>query len=443
MKVPRALRSRNYRLFFGGQGVSLLGVWLQLTAQAWLMLQLTGSAAAVAILAVAQQGPGLLLGPFGGVLADRHDKRRLLLASQVAAAFPAILLGLLTLFGHVAPWHIVVLALLTGLTRAVEIPSRQAILPDIVGLEDLPGAIGLNSALFNSARLIGPPIAGAITVAAGAAWCFLANGVSYAAIVLALLALNLPKRAAREPTNATFFEEVREGLSYAASHPRIRALFVGLAISSCAGMSYAVLLPSFAKRVLLGDAGTFGMLQGAIGAGAIVSALVLASRSSVFGLERWVVGAATLFGSALVALSRTTSLVPALFSLFFIGTGVMIQAASTNTLVQFTVPDGLRGRVMALHTSIFLGGFPLGGLIAGPLADRFGEAPVMAGGGSLVVVGALAMAPTLLRQRWQPMREPEAAGNSSSSGTDDAAASTLASEAGTVFPTLGPEQRDR
>jgi MFS family permease len=406
MRLPRALRHRNYRLFFGGQGVSLLGVWLQLTAQAWLMLQLTGSAAAVAVLTLAQQGPGLLLGPFGGAFADRHDRRRLLVLSQSVAVAPALMLGLLTLFGQVEPWQIVLLALVTGLTRAIEIPARQAILADIVGLDDLPGAIGLNSALFNGARLIGPPLAGAITVAAGAAWCFLANGVSYAAIIAALLALRLPAKPVLERVPATLLGEIREGLAYAARQRKIRALFLGLAVSSFAGMSYSVLLPSFAKRVLAGGAGTFGMLQGAIGAGAISSALVLASRGSAHGLERWVIGAAGLFGCSLVVLSRMSSLVPSLVALFLVGTGLMIQAAATNTLVQFTVPDGLRGRVMSLHTSIFLGGFPIGGLIAGPLADRFGEAPVMAAGGSLVVVGALVMAPPLLRSRSTTLDDP-------------------------------------
>ena len=393
----RALRNPNYRLFFGGQAASLIGMWLQLTAQSWLIYRLTGSAAAVGLVTFAMQGPGLLLGPIAGALADRHDKRRIMVLAQSCSMVPALLLGLVTLSGRIEPWHIIALAFLAGLARAFEIPTRQSFIAELVEQHDLSNAIALNSALFNGARLIGPAIAGILIPTVGEAWCFLANAVSYSAIVVALLALRLPHFEPRPRAGTSILAEIREALAYVRRQPAMLGLFGSLAISAFAGMPYTVLLPSFASRMLGGGPQTYSYLQIAVGLGSIIGALALASRARVVGLERWVVGAGFLFGVCLVAMSVARSVPFAILVLIPTGLFFMVQMATTNTLFQTLAPNLLRGRIMSFHTSAFLGLFPIAGLLAGALADRFGESAVLAGGGVVVAAGAVVFGRTTLR----------------------------------------------
>lgn len=393
----RSLRNPNYRLFFGGQAASLTGMWLQLTAQSWLIYRLTGSAAAVGVVTFAMQGPGLFLGPLAGALADRYDKRRILVLAQASSTIPALLLGLVTLSGRVEPWHIILLAFLSGLTRAFEIPTRQSFIAELVERRDLSNAIALNSALFNGARLIGPAIAGVLIPTVGEAWCFLANAVSYAAIVGALIALRLPRFEPPPRADTSIAAEIGEALRYVRGQPAMLGLFGSLSVSAVAGMPYTVLLPSFASRMLGGGPETFSYLQIAVGLGSIVGALALASKAHVLGLERWVVGAGFFFGICLVAISLTRSVTFAVLALIPTGLFFMVQMATTNTLFQTLAPNALRGRIMSFHTSAFLGLFPIAGLLAGVLADRFGEAAVLAGGGVVVSAGAIVFGRVTLR----------------------------------------------
>jgi MFS family permease len=395
--VLRAFRSRNYRLFFSGQAGSLIGMWLQLTAMSWLMYRLTQAATWVGFLTLAWQGPGLVLGPIAGALADRVDRRKILIWAQALSVVPAALLGIFTIAHIVAPWHVLVLAFMTGVLRSFEIPTRQAFIPDIVAAEDLANAIGMNSALFNGARLVGPAIAGALIPLVGEGWCFIANAVSYLAILFALVAMQMPRSAARRAVTTSVLADILEGLAHVRREPALKAILGGLSFFAVVGMPYSVLLPSFAGRQLGGGPNTFSSLQAAVGLGAMVAAFGLAMRSRVPGLERWLVIAGAAFGVLLVALSRATSLPMALVVLAPLGAGFIVTMAATNTLLQTLAPRHLRGRVMSLHTTLFLGVFPLAGLGWGALADRFGEAAVLAGGGVLVVVGTLISGRAVLR----------------------------------------------
>ena len=393
----RSLRSRNFRLFYLGQGASLLGMWVQMVAQSWLMFRLTDSAAAVALVTVAQQGPGFFIGPFAGALADRLPKRRMLVLAQSATAVPTFVLAAITLAGAVLAWHVIVLALCMGIARAFEMPARQAFIPALVPRDDLSNAIGLNSILFNLARLAGPAAGGAMIAFAGEGWCFLANGLSYLCVIAALLRIDVDDAPSRARGDTTILAEVREGLAYVASQPLLWALLGVLATASLAGMPYTVLLPSFAERVLGAGPEIYGLLTSAVGVGAMLSAVVLAMRRGPEGLSRWVVLCAVTFGLALVAFSQATTLATAVPSLALIGASFMFANTGVNTLLQLAAPDALRGRVMSLHSTLFLGILPLGALIAGPFADRVGEAPVLFVGGALVVAGALGFGSILLR----------------------------------------------
>lgn len=383
----RALGHSNYRLFFGGQAASLIGMWLQLTAQSWLIFRLTGSAAAVGVLAFAMQGPALLLGPVAGALADRHDKRRILVLAQWGSFGPIAVLAALTLSGHVTARQIILLAFLSGLARAFEVPTRQSFIPRLVPPRDLPNAIALNSALFNGARLIGPALAGILIPTVGEGWCFLLNAISYLFIITALRAIKLEPGPPRVRTETSLLREIGEGLSYVRKRPEMSALIAALAVSALCGMPYSVLLPSFAARLLGGGPETYSWLQIAVGTGAVAGAFLLASRSLIVGLERWVVAGNVVFGLSLVILSQTRGLSTALPVLVVIGLSFMIQGATTNTLLQTLSPETLRGRIMSLHTTTFVGLSPFSSLLAGWLADRWGESTVLVFGGLAVAIG--------------------------------------------------------
>jgi MFS family permease len=392
----RAFRSRNYRLFFLGQAVALIGGWMQMTAQSWLMYRLTDSAAMVGLLGAAQTGPGLVIGPFAGALADRMDRRRLLMTAQLASLMPSAVIGVLVLADAMSAWLLIALALAGGIVRSAEMPVRQALVPVLVEREHLLNAISLNSALFNSARVIGPALAGAVMAVSNEGWCFLANAASYLAPIAALSAMQFP--AFVPPARGSgMLGEVLEGVRYVRGEPFIAALMAALAVASLVAMPYSVVLPSFAREVIGGGSGTYSALTSAVGVGAFATAIALASRRGHGGLERVPAYGAALFGGALVLLSQATTRPVAIPVMVLVGVGFMAQMTTTNTLLQLRVPDRLRGRVMALHSALFLGAVPIGGLVAGALADRIGESAVIATGGGLLLLGSLAFGRRLSR----------------------------------------------
>lgn len=387
----RALRHRDYRLFFGGQLVSLVGTWTQSVAQAWLAYRLSGSAAVLGLVAFSGQIPTFLLASWGGAAADRFPRRSILLATQSASMVLALTLAALTLSGSVAVPHILALAALLGMVNAFDIPARQALVVELVGREDLVNAIALNSSLFNGTRVIGPAIAGVLVARVGEGWCFLINGASYVAVLAGLAAIRARPAAAPRPEGSTL-ARIADGFRYAAGARPVRALLLLLGVVSLTGVPYAVLMPIFADRVLGGGAAALGILMGASGAGALAGALTLASRRGIAGLGRWVAISAAGFGSALLLFSLSRALWLSAALLIPVGFFMINQMASSNTLIQSLVPDRYRGRVMALYTMMFMGMAPFGALAAGAAAERWGAPVAVATGGLAAVMAALVFA---------------------------------------------------
>ncbi|MEO7793312.1 MAG: MFS transporter [Thermoanaerobaculia bacterium] len=386
-----AFRHRNYRLYFAGQLVSLTGTWMQSVAQAWLAYQLTHSAALLGIVGFAGQVPALIFSPVGGLIADRFPRRRVLLATQATSMLLAFALAALTLSGRVTvPW-ILGLAALSGMVAAFDIPTRQAFAVDMVGREDLINAIALNSSVFNGARVLGPAIAGILVAKIGEGWCFLANGVSYIAVLASLLAMRLPAHARPAMKNSAW-SSVREGFVYVARAKPVRALLLLLGLVSLTGMPYAVLMPVFAKEILGGGAHEMGLLMGCSGVGALIGALVLASRKRVQGLGIFVAFCAGGLGVALIAFSFSRTFWLSAVLLVPVGFCMMSEMASSNTLIQSLIPDYMRGRVMSLYAMMFMGMAPIGALLAGALATRIGAPATVAAGGAICLVGGLVFA---------------------------------------------------
>ena len=399
-RIPalRALASRNYRLFFAGQLVSLIGTWMQSVAQSWLVYRLSGSPVLLGLVSFAGQIPVFLLAPVGGSLADCRDRHRIIVTTQSASMALAMILAGLTLGGQVQIGHVFVLATLLGVVNAFDIPARQAFLVDMVGRDDLISAIALNSSMFNGARIVGPAMAGVLVAAVGEGWCFFANGLSYLAVLAGLLAMRLEVRP-RSPRAGSPLAHVVEGFGFVARTAPIRDLLGLLGLISLMGTPYAVLMPIFADQILHGGAKELGLLMGASGLGALLGALVLASRRGVRGLGRWVSRAAAGFGVSLIAfsLSRRFWLSEAL--LVPVGFSMMVEMAASNTLIQAMVPDRLRGRVMAVYSMMFMGMAPFGALLAGALAQRVGAPGTVASGGAACIAGALVFGWRLPRLR--------------------------------------------
>ena len=350
MKFPpalRALNSRNYRLFVSGQLVSLIGSWMQTVAQAWLIYRLTGSAVLLGFIGFAGQIPVFLLAPLGGVIADRRTRHRILMATQACMMALALTLAVLTLTGRIEVWHIFALASLLGVANAFDIPARQAFVAELVPREALVNAIALNSSMFNGARVVGPGVAGLVVAAVGEGWCFLLNGISYVAVLTALLRMTAdvpqPGRA-----DISAWQSIVEGFEFAWTTGPVRALLLLLGLVSLMGMPYSVLMPLVADRVLGGGADAYGVLMSASGVGALLAAASLTLRRTVRGLGRWVAISATGFGVFLIAFSSSRSLWLSAVLLVPVGYFMMFEMASSNTLIQSMVPDRLRGRVMAL-----------------------------------------------------------------------------------------------
>jgi len=383
----RALRHRNFQLFFSGQLISLIGTWMQTVAQAWLVYRLTGSSLQLGAVGFASQIPVFLIAPLGGTTADRTNRQRLIIGTQTASMLLAATLAWLTLSGRVQVWHIFVLAALLGIVNAFDIPGRQSFLVDMVGKEDLMNAIALNSSMFNGARVVGPAIAGILVAKIGEGWCFAANAISYVAVIagLALMKVHCAPRAGKNSP----IEDIVEGFRWVNQTRIIRALLLLLGLVSLVGMPYTVLMPVFADKILHGGARGLGILMGTTGVGALLGALTLASKTGVKGLGRWVAWSCASFGASifLFSFSRWFWLSAAL--LLPAGFSVMLQMACSNTLIQTMVPDQLRGRVMALYSMMFMGMAPFGALFGGALADRAGAPVTVAVGGIACALGAL------------------------------------------------------
>ena len=386
--VGRALRHRNYRLFFTGQGISLIGTWLTKVATSWLVYRLTGSAWLLGVLAFAGQIPTFVLAPLAGVMVDRWNRYRVLLVTQTLAMLQSFLLAGLAISGVIQVWEVIALNVLQGLIDAFDMTVRQSMVVHMVDdRADLPNAIALNSSMVNAARLLGPAIAGVLIAAVGEGWCFFVDAVSYGAVILSVLLMRLDQPP-RTPKSTRVLHEMAEGFRYASGFAPIRALLLLLAVSGLAGRPFAVLLPVIAREVMHGGAGTLGTLQATAGVGALAGALYLATRSSVLGLGRVVVMSAALFGFGLISFSRVHVLWLAMPLLLLAGTGMMLQTAASNTIIQTIVDEDKRGRVMSLLAMSLFGTVPLGSLIAGALATRIGAENTILVGGALCIVAA-------------------------------------------------------
>ncbi|MBS1232132.1 MAG: AraJ, partial [Bacteroidetes bacterium] len=386
--IFRSLQYRNYRLFFGGQSISLIGTWMQRIAMPWLVYHLTGSAFLLGLVSFAGQIPTFLLAPLAGVVTDKFSRYRVLLITQVISLLQALILALLSLAGVIQIWHIVVLSIALGCVNAFDVPSRQSFVVEMVEKkEHLGNAIALNSMMFNGARLIGPSIAGLILATAGEGICFLINAVSYIFVVVSLLSMKIQKKKIiRKSGNV--LNDMKEGFRYTFGFAPIKHLLILLGIVSLMGSSYQVLMPVFAKEILHGNSSTFGFLMGAAGVGALAGAIFLASRETLIKLGRIIPAASAMFGAGLVILSFTKYFSVSLLLMIIIGLGLMLQTASSNTILQTITDDDKRGRVMSFYTIAIMGTAPFGSLLAGSLAKVIGTPHTILIGGISCIAGA-------------------------------------------------------
>jgi MFS family permease len=385
----RALRHRNYRLFFGGQTISLIGTWITRIATNWLLYRLTRSALLLGLLGFAGQIPTFLLAPFAGVLVDRWNRYRVLVVTQVLALTESAALAVLALTHVITVWHVLALNFYQGLINAFDVPARQSFVVEMIDdRADLPNAIALNSSMVNGARLLGPAIAGFLIVTVGEGWCFAVDAASYVPVIASLLAMVLRPPAPR-PAPRHVLVELAEGFRYVAGSPPIRTVLLLLALVSLMGMPYTVLMPVVASTVLHGGSGTFSVLMAATGVGALCGTVYLGSRRTVLGLGRVIGVAAILFGGGLMLFAGSRWLWASLPLLFMVGFGMMVQMASSNTILQTIVDEDKRGRVMSFYTIAFFGTVPFGSLIAGGLAKTLGAPITLAVGGAACIVGGL------------------------------------------------------
>jgi len=387
-RITRALASRNFRLFFGGQSVSLVGTWITRIATSWLVYRLTGSVLLLGVVGFCGQIPTLVLAPFAGVLVDRWNRHRILVVTQALSLLQSAALAVLTLAGVITVTHILVLQVVQGIINAFDTPARQSFVVEMVeDRADLPNAIALNSSMVNASRILGPSIGGIIIGAVGEGWCFAIDALSYVAVIGSLFAMRLTPRQ-RPPTTARLRDDLVTGFRYVTSFVPVRSALLLLSLVSVMGMPYTVLMPAISANVLHGGPHTLGFLMTASGAGALGGALYLASRRSVLGLGRAMAVAATTFGIGLAAFSFSRTLWLSLLLLPIVGAGMMITMAATNTIIQTIVEEDLRGRVMAFYTMAFLGTAPIGSLIAGVAADRIGpQRTVLLGGLACIAAG--------------------------------------------------------
>ncbi len=399
-----ALETPNYRRYFIGQAISLVGTWMQSVAQSWLVLTLTGSGTALGFVVAMQTLPVLLLGPYGGVVADRVDKRRLMIALQSMMGVLALVLGVLTVTGAVSLWEVYVLALLLGLNNAFENPARQAFVLEMVGSRDLPNAVTLNSVLVNTARAVGPAIAGVIIATGGIGICFLLNAASFIAVVYSLVTMNLAALRPSPPTERAP-GQLRQGLSYVRRTTNLAVPLAMMALIGTLAYEFQVVLPVVARVTFHGGAQVYGFMTAAMGIGALAGGLVVASRRRT-GLRPLVIGAAG-FGVVILAAAVAPSLPLELVALFGVGAGSISFLAVGNSTLQLAAEPSMRGRVMALWAVAFLGSTPIGGPIAGFVAEHAGGRWALAMG-ALACFAAAALGLAAVRRHRAPVREAPA-----------------------------------
>jgi len=386
------MQHRNFQLFIAGQLISLIGTWMQTTAQLWLVYKLTGSAALLGIFGFASQVPMLFLSSLGGYIGDHYNRHRGVIATQTVSMVLAFVLAALTLTGAIRGWRgawvVVVIAFLLGVVNAFDVPIRQAFLVQMVGKEDLPNAIALNSSIFNGARVVGPAIAGFAIAWLGEGWCFFLNGLSFVAVIVALLMMKIPKTEMR-PADESPLKSLVQGFQFAMSDLPIRSTLLLLSVLSLFGLQYSVFMPIYAQDILKGNARTLGLLMSSAGVGAVLGALHFAARTHYRGLARWIGATSTTCAIGLLIFSGAKAFWLCVVVLFVVGFAATSQMAATNTLIQNRVPDELRSRVMAVYATMFMGVQPIGALIAGGVAKRIGAPHTLTAFGSMVLLGSL------------------------------------------------------
>jgi MFS family permease len=403
--ILRALHHKNYRLFFGGQSISLIGTWMQQIAMSWLVYRLTGSALLLGVVSFSSQIPVFLLASIAGVYADRWNRHRMLVATQTLSMVQALTLAFLTLYGAIHVWQIIALSIFIGVINAFDMPTRQSFIVQIVDkAEDLGNAIALNSFMFNGARLVGPAIAGILIGLLGEGICFLINGLSFVGIIIALLAIKVPKRK-KAANTSRIWHDLKEGYSYAFGFAPMRYILLQLGLMSFMGMAYAVLMPIFAKDILHGGPHTLGFLMAASGIGALTGAVYLASRQTILGLGRFISYASAIFGMGIIAFSLSKILIVSLFMMFITGFGMIVQMASSNTILQSIVEEDKRGRLMSIYATAIIGMAPIGNLFAGALASRIGAPNTLIVSGIACIIGSLIFAVNLpqIRKEVRPI----------------------------------------
>jgi MFS family permease len=403
--APRALANPNLRLYFAGQVVSMIGTWMQQMALSWLIYRLTDSTFMLGLVAFASQAPTFLLTPFAGIVADRVNRKKLVIITQSLAMLQAAILAALAFSEKPVIWHLIALGAFSGLINAFDLPTRQTFLVDMLESRDeLPNAIAVNSSITTLTRLIGPSIAGLFIAWAGEAMCFVVNAVSYVAVIVALVFV----KAKQKPLSGDrpgAIVQLKEGFKYAFSFSPIRVLLAMIASVSLFVMPYSVLMPAFARDVFHGSATTLGVLTAASGLGSLTGALYLSTRKGVLGLGRWIVISCAMFGLGLIAFGFSNSLWVALPVLTVVGFGGMILMAGSNTILQTLVDEDKRGRVMSIYTMCFMGLAPFGSMAAGALSTRIGLAPTVIASGIIGVILALGFASRLrkIRQDARPI----------------------------------------
>jgi MFS family permease len=384
----RAMQHRNFQLFIAGQLISLIGTWMQTTAQLWLVYKLTGSAALLGVFGFASQVPMLFLSSIGGYVGDRYDRQRSVIATQTCSMILAFVLAALTLTHLIREWELIVIAFLVGIVNAFDVPIRQAFFVQMVGKEDLPNAIALNSSIFNGARVVGPAIAGFAIALVGEGWCFFLNGLSFVAVIVALLMMRIQLTKAK-PSEDSPLQSLVQGFRFAMSDLPIRSALLLLSVLSLFGLQYSVFLPIYANDILKGGARTLGLLMSFAGVGAVIGALQFAARTHYRGLARWIAATSMTCSVCLIIFSQAKAFWLCTVVLFVVGFAATSQMAATNTLIQNRVPDELRSRVMAVYATMFMGVQPVGSLIAGGVAKRIGAPYTLTVFGALVLLGSL------------------------------------------------------
>ncbi|WP_392480403.1 MFS transporter [Nostoc sp. C110] len=409
MKKPLlpALRSKNYQLFFAGQGISLIGTWMTQLATIWLVYNLTNSALMLGVVGFSSQIPSFFLAPFGGVFVDRFSRYRTLIGTQILAMIQSLTLAVLALTGVIEVWHIIALSLCQGFINALDAPARQAFVPELVERrEDLANAIAINSTMINGARLIGPAIGGLLIARVGTGYCFLIDGLSYIAVLAALLAMKV-KPWKNVVTDGNPLQKVKEGFVYAFSFPPIRSILLLSTLVSLMGLQNTILVPVIAEQVLKGGAESLGFLMAASGVGALTGGIYLATRQTILGIGKLIALAPAILGVGLIAFSLSRYLPLSLFTMLFVGLGTILQIAASNTFLQTIVEDDKRGRLMSLYTMSFLGMIPVGNLLGGVLASRIGAPNTLIIDGIACILGSIIFSRQLpaLRQIMRPIYE--------------------------------------